>query len=146
MRTIYKPNVLLARFNRGGGEGHLTKIIDKQNFFLYNTLLSDLGTNEEGLIAYYPDEMNWVLITNLRIICVENGERSEIQFETIVRVRKAIEAEFQAGNHSGKPYSRIAIENRLGEEVVVRVEPGQPYAGLLKLLYFMVMKNHQNNE
>ena len=62
-----KSSVYLSIFKRKGAEGDYTKIINDENKNQYSDLISRLVENENPLIVYFKNILNWFLLTNNRI-------------------------------------------------------------------------------
>ena len=88
-----KSSVYISIFKRKGGEGDYTKIVNDENKNQYSALLSKLAENENPLIVYFKNVLNWFLLTNCRILIKNDGRFKVFNNFDIVEVRPAIEEE-----------------------------------------------------
>jgi hypothetical protein len=136
-----ESSILLSIFKRRGAEGQYTKIINEHNIHNYNHILTFLLPGEEGLIMTYLDELNWTLLTNLRVEVNKNGKRSEIENISIDKVLPALEDEYKEGVMDKGFFSRLKIKDSHGKNYIIALESGLPYQGIFQVLHHIAAKN-----
>jgi len=141
MLSKNKSSVYLSIFKRKGGEGDYTKIVNDENKNQYSDLMSRLGGNENPLIVYFKNILNWFLLTNNRIL-IMNEERFEVFNNLdIVDVRPAFEEELSDRIINKENFTRLKIKIKNNKEVVLSLEKGKSYEGIYQVLHFIRTNN-----
>lgn len=135
-----KVSVLISIFNRKGGEGKLTRVLNEDNIFQYRDLLSLLEKGERGLIVYYKDEENWLLLTSERIL---TSSGLSLLNSDIIEVAPALKEEFKNMVMEKVNFTKLIIKYQNGENHILSLERGKPYEGFYQVLHFIAGNNRQ---
>jgi hypothetical protein len=141
MNSKDKSSVYLSIFNRKGGEGDNTKVLNDENKSQYSDLLSRLVDNENPLITYFKDILNWFLLTNSRILILKEGLLEVYNNSDIIEVRPALEEELKDIIHNKEFFTRLKIKTKDNEEIILSLEKGKPYEGIYQVLHFIRSSN-----
>lgn len=136
-----KSSVYLSIFKRKGGEGDYTKIVNDENKSQYSDLLSRLIENENPLIVCFKNILNWFLLTNSRILILNEGRFDVFNNFDIVEVRPALEEELRDRVNNKENFTRLKIKIKNNEEVVLSLEKGKSYEGIHQVLHFIRSNN-----
>lgn len=90
-----KSAVLLSIFKRKGDEEDFTKIITNENNANYLNQLELLDKDEKAWLCFKKDDLNWLLLTNKRILEECEGLRISIPFSDLIETSLAIQEEFK---------------------------------------------------
>lgn len=141
MNSEDKSSIYLSIFKRKGGEGDYTKIVNDENKNQYSDILSRLIENEKALIVYFKNILNWLLLTNSRILILNEGTFEVLNNFDIIEVRPALEEELRDRVNNKGNFTRLKIKIKNGEEVVLILEKGKPYEGIYQVLHFIRSNN-----
>lgn len=136
-----KSSIYISIFNRKGGEGLNTKIIDNNNKNCYINLLNELIENEKPLIIYYKNTLNYFILTNFRIINYYSENQYIINLNDIIEVQLALKEEFNDRVMDKEKFTRLKIKTKSNDYFILNLEEGKPYQGLYQVLHFIVMNN-----
>lgn len=139
-----KSSVYLSIFKRKGGEGNYTKIVNDENTNQYSDLLFRLVENEEPLIVYFKNSINWFLFTNNRILILHEGSFEAFNNFDIVEVRPALEEELRDRISNKENFTRLKIKMKSNEELLLHLEKGKSYEGIYQVLHFIRNNNLKN--
>ncbi|WP_316838345.1 hypothetical protein [Pedobacter nutrimenti] len=139
--TKYKSSVLLSIFRRKGAEGASTKILNEDNKLNFVNQISLLKDEEQPLLCSKQDELNWLFITNDRIIQANESEISSILYSELVEVSLAMQDEFKDGVVKKEDFTRFVLKDSKGRKHIVKVEKGKPYQGIYQMLSHVVLNN-----
>jgi hypothetical protein len=133
-----KSSILMSIFRRKGAEGQFTKIIGESNSPRYNGLLSSLEEDERGLLIYYKNESDWLLLTNKKIITSSN----DVIFNSdIIEVSPALQEEYRSLIINKKEFTKLYVKDRYNKSYILNFEMGNPYEGFYQLLHFIAANN-----
>jgi hypothetical protein len=135
------PRILLSIFKRRGAEGLKTKIIEKSNKIAYSGLLSKLEAEEKPLIICYWNNSNWILLTSIKLLVNDEGVKSSIFYDNIIRVIPALEEEFEHGVTDKTQFTRLKIEDKNHKAYILKLETGSPFQGIYQVLHFIISRN-----
>jgi hypothetical protein len=141
--TKYKSSVLLAIFRRKGEEGLLTKIITAENKPDYFKQMILLKEDENALLCFKEDDLNWLLLTDNRILKEETGSKLSIPFSGLTEVNPALKEEYEAGVMNKSCFTRLELIDLSGKKDVIKVEKGKPYQGVFQILDHIASKNKE---
>lgn len=141
--TKNKSSILLSIFKRKGGEGIFTKIISDDNKIDFSNQIILLDLNEKALIIFKENELNWLAITNKRIVGEQNGIKISITFTEILRVNIAIQEEFK-DKVTNKEYFNLLKVNDKKNNYILKIEKGAPFQGFYQVLHY-IATNNQNS-
>jgi hypothetical protein len=136
-----KSSIYLSIFKRKGGEGYYTKIVNDENKSQYSDLLSKLVENENPLIIYFKNSLNCFLLTNYRILILNQGQFKVFNNIDIVEVHPAIKEELRDRINDKKNFTRLKLKTKGNEEVIISLEVGNPYEGIYQVLHFIKTNN-----
>lgn len=136
-RTTGKASVLLSVFKRQGGEGLLTKIITDENKADYLQQLMLLEINEKPLLCFKENELNWLLLTNERVLTAQAGVNTIIPFSELIKIDPALQEEARNGVANWKSFTRLVLLDQNGNRYIVSVEKGEPYKGIYQMLHYI---------
>lgn len=139
-KKIFKSSILLSIFKRKGGEGCYTKIITTCNNTFFINQLKSLEEDEEALICFKQDELNWVLITNTRILQSCSNIKQFIEYTKIHKVYPALKDEFVDGIFNKHDFTYLTLEDS-NNEYRIKVEKGEPFQGIYQMLNFIALSN-----
>jgi hypothetical protein len=139
MEGKYKTSLLIPKFLRYGGEGLFTKIITSSNKFQYVDLLQYLEKDETPLIAYRYN-LDWTLLTDKRILTMFNGSINIILNENLQAADMSLRDEFANGVKNKLDFTKIRLKDINDTELIITVEKGLPYSGLLQVLHFIATR------
>lgn len=137
-KNINMSSILLSIFKRKGGEGAMTKIINEDNKLNFINQIALLKAEEQPLLCFKQDELNWLLITNNRIIEEKEGIRLFIPYSELVEVKLAMQEEFKDRVTYKENFTRLLLKDNTGRKYIVKCEKGEPYQGIYQLLYYIV--------
>ncbi|NLR77346.1 hypothetical protein [Chitinophaga eiseniae] len=140
-RITGKASILLSIFKRKGGEGLLTKIITDENKADYLQQLTLLEMNEKPLLCFKENELNWLLLTNERVLTAQAGVKIIIPFSELIRIDLALHEEARNGVANLKYFTRLALLDQNGNRYLVSVEKGDPYKGIYQMLHYVASNN-----
>ncbi|MBS0030034.1 hypothetical protein ACTJJ0_21350 [Chitinophaga sp. 22321] len=135
-----KSSILLSIFRRKGSEGQFTKIVDENSKSQYNDLLSSLEQGEKGLIVYYKDALDWVLLTNRRVLTSSN---IIILNSDIIDVSPALQEEFRDMVTDKSRFTRLRVKDKNNRTYILSLEMGNAYEGFYQVLHFISSGNQQ---
>jgi hypothetical protein len=141
MKTEDKSSIYLSIFKRKGEEGTNTKVITKTNRGQFANLLYKLDNGEIALLVYYQDALNWFLLTNNRVLMLNEGLSTTLNIFDIVEVHPALEEELKDRVFSKGNFTRLRIKTKDGESVIGKIEKGRPYEGIYQVLHFIMSSN-----
>lgn len=136
-----KSSVLLSIFKRKGGEGVLTKIINNNNKSDFLNQVVSLRGNEEPLLCFKQDELNWLLLTSNRVLEEKEGVRLSIAFSELVEVNLAMQEEFKDQIMKKEDFTRLVLKDSNGREYIIKSERGKPYQGIYQVLHHIASSN-----
>lgn len=136
-----KSSILLSIFKRKGGEGVMTKIITDDNKLKFLNQIALLKAEEQPLLCFKQDELNWLLITNNRIIEEKGGVRLTIPYSELIEVSLAIQEEFKERIINKEDFTRLVLKDSSGRKYIVKSEKGEPYQGIYQILHHIVSSN-----
>lgn len=139
--TKNKSSLLLSIFKRKGGEGALTKIISDDNKLNFLNQIAFLKTEEQPLLCFKQDELNWLLITNNRIVEEKGGVRLVIPYSELVEVSLAMQEEFKDRVMNKEDFTRLILKDSTGRKYIVKSEKGKPYEGIYQILHHIASSN-----
>ncbi|WPQ63055.1 hypothetical protein SIO70_32325 [Chitinophaga sancti] len=126
--------ILISIFKRKGGEGLFTKVIDESNSSPYKHILSSLAEDEKGLLIYYKNDDEWVLLTNKKIVTSSN----EIIFHNdIANVSFALHEEYKNRIMDKNDFTRLEVRDKNNRTYILCIEKGKPYHGFYQVIHFM---------
>lgn len=131
-----RASIILSIFKRKGGEGVFTKIVTDMDY-QYHELGQYLTDNEKLLIVCHRDNLNWISLSNNRIIISSDGNISSILYTNIKYVKLALEEEYKNGVKDKNRFSLLKIGSP-DREYVLDFEEGKPLAGIYQVLHFLV--------
>ena len=137
MDTTDKSSIYISIFKRKGGEGLKTKIVNETNVKDYNDLFSKLEENEKPLLLYFVNLLNWFLLTNSRILMLNEGIFSFLNLADIIEVRPALQEEMNDRITDKKKFTRLKVKTRNDEYFICKLEQGAPYEGIYQVLHFI---------
>ncbi|QJB30707.1 hypothetical protein HF329_05095 [Chitinophaga oryzae] len=135
-----KSSILLSIFRRKGSEGQLTKIIYENNKSQYNDLLSSLEQGEKELIVYYKDALDWVLLTNRRVLTSSN---IILLNSDIIDVSPALQEEFGNMITDKNRFTRLRVKDKNNRAYILSLEMGHAYEGFYQVLHFISSGNQR---
>lgn len=128
-----KAQILRSRFLRRGGVGLFTFPFEQAATVVRDAVLkrAQLAGTEEPVLLSTPSSESWVLFTTKRVLSFTAGEIRSIDYADIDAASLA-----SRGYPLRKKGELDAIELTLtqGERVLLKVEPGAPFFGLLNAL------------
>lgn len=127
-------SVLLSVFKRKGGEGVFTRIITPENLNNFIEPLSLIGKDERPLICYKKDKMEWLLLTDTRILQQNENLQIILPYSEIEHVRIALKEHADEHRKNHELFSLIEVKNVKGEKFIIRTEPGEPFRGIYQVL------------
>lgn len=136
-----KLSILLSIFNRKGGEGELTKIISEDNKQNFLNQISTLAVKEQPFLCFKQDEINWLLLTNIRIIQEREGVRLVIPYSELIEVSLAMQDEFNDRVVNKKDFTRLVLKDSSDKKYIIRTEKGEPFQGIYQILHHIVTRN-----
>ncbi|WP_027375635.1 MULTISPECIES: hypothetical protein [Chryseobacterium] len=136
-----KTAVYMSIFKRKGGEGIKTKIINESNREQYNIVWNNLLKEEEPLIIYFDNNVNWFLFTNTRIIISQNDMIHFIELNNIIEITPALEEEFKNNIFNKTQFSKLKIKQKNDIYIICDLERGLPFEGLYQVLHFIKTQN-----
>ncbi len=116
-----------------------TKIITSSNKFQYVDLLQYLEKDETPLIAYRYN-LDWTLLTDKRILTMFNGSINIILNENLQAADMSLRDEFANGVKNKLDFTKIRLKDINDTELIITVEKGLPYSGLLQVLHFIATR------
>ncbi|SKD09161.1 hypothetical protein SAMN05660461_5042 [Chitinophaga ginsengisegetis] len=138
MEAKDKSSILISIFRRKGSEGQFTKIIDENSKSQYDNLLSSLDHDEKGLIVYYRDSVDWLLLTNRRVLASSN---IIILNSDIIEVSPALQEEFRDMVTNKNKFTRLLVKDKNNKTYILSLEMGYPYEGFFQVLHFIASNN-----
>lgn len=139
--TKNKSSILLSIFKRKGGEGLLTKVVTDENKVNYSNQLVLLEEDENALLVYKEDALNWLLLTNKRIIEERAGLKLAIYFSELKDVNIALKEEFNDRVINQEDFTRLLLKDEKENSFLVKVEKGKPFQGLYQVLHHISSNN-----
>ncbi|WBV56554.1 hypothetical protein PFY10_20425 [Chryseobacterium daecheongense] len=136
-----KSSIYLSIFNRKGGEGIKTKIINRDNENQFRTLFSNLSDQEKPLIIFFENISNWILLTNNRIIINKQDSFSFVKIDEIIEVVPALKEELKNGIYLKNNFTKLKLGLKNNDNVILDLEQGLPYEGLYQVLHFIKSNN-----
>lgn len=136
-----KSSILLSIFKRKGGEGVMTKIITDDNKLKFLNQITLLKAEEQPLLCFKQDELNWLLITNIRIIEEKEGVRLTIPYSELIEVSLAMQEEFKDRIMNKEDFTRLVLKDSSGRKYIVKSEKGEPYQGIYQILHHIILSN-----
>lgn len=136
-----KSSILLSIFKRNGGEGSLTKIITDDNKLNFLDQIALIKPEEQALLCYKQDELNWLLITNSQIIEEKKGVRLVLGYSELTEVTPAIQEEFKNKVFNKEDFTHLIFKDCLGRKHIIKFEKGQPYQGIYQMLHYIIFNN-----
>ena len=136
-----KSAVLLSIFKRKGGEGDFTKIITTENNANYINQLELLDKDEKAWLCFKKDDLNWLLLTNKRILEEHESVKISISFSDLIETSIAIQEEFSKKIINKEDSTQLSLRDRRGDRYVIKVEKGKPYEGVYQVLHHIASKN-----
>ncbi|MDR6546397.1 hypothetical protein J2810_002456 [Chryseobacterium rhizosphaerae] len=133
-----KSSIYVSIFNRKGGEGLYTKVINENNKKSYEDLFNELDEKEKAFIIYYKNTLNWLLFTNFNILGCTEGGRFIINLSEIIEVQLALHEEYEDRITDKEKFTRLKIKTKNKDCFILNVEEGKPYQGLYQVLHFIV--------
>ncbi|AOM79101.1 hypothetical protein [Pedobacter steynii] len=140
-----KSSILLSIFRRKGGEGVLTKIINEDNKLNFSNQVALIKADEQPLLCFKKDELNWLFITSDRIIESEESIILSIPYCELVEVSLAIQEEFRDRVMNKENFTRLVLKASNGQRYVLKLEKGKPYQGIYQMLHHVVTKGGDNH-
>lgn len=141
MNKREKDSIYISIFKRKGGEGMYTEIIDDSKKQKYKDIFLNLEEAEMPLLICFIDIMNWVLLSNHRILTLDKGKYSWVYFEDILDVRPALQEEMKDGILDKKNFTRLTIRTKTKDNVICKLEQGNSYEGFYQVLSFIANSN-----
>lgn len=136
-----KSAVLLSIFKRKGGEGDFTKIITNENNANYLNQLELLDKDEKAWLCFKKDDLNWLLLTNKRILEECEGLRISIPFSDLIETSLAIQEEFKKKIMNKEDFTELSLRDQKGNKYIIKIEKGKPYQGVYQVLHHIASKN-----
>lgn len=136
--------VLPAVFQRKGKNGEYTKLFDAFDSEIQKkiVMLANLDLEEKPLLLSYWSENDWYLITDSRLfIQQENSSLKIVLFSEMSQVSASFRESTKFG--CGKKLSVLTLSKFDGKTVVLRVENGVPFYGILNVLQTISMRNQE---
>lgn len=133
-----KSSILISIFKRKGSEGQFTKIVEDNSKSRYSDLLSSLEQGEKGLIVYYRDALDWLLLTNRRVL---TSSKIMILNSDIVEVSPALQEEFKDMVTNKNRFTRLLVKDKNNKTYILSLEMGNPYEGFYQVLHFIASSN-----
>ena len=130
----YQSSILLSIFTWKGDEGLQTKITNNYNKSDYHEQAALLSVNEEPLICYKQDELNWLLITSDRILSRMDSVDFSLPYSSLVEVTPAMRYEFKNRAQGLRDFTQLSVKDIKGEGHVILCEKGEPYQRIYQLL------------
>ena len=144
MRATDRSSIYLSIFKRKGGESLNTKIVNEDNKNDYGNLFSQLEAHEKPLLIYFVNMLNWVLLTNSRVLKSEEGITTFLCLIDIVEIRPALHEEIKDRIFNKKKFTRLKIKTIDGGFFILDWESGQAYEGVYQVLHFIADTNANN--
>ncbi len=135
-----KSSILLSIFRRKGGEGLYTEVITDKNKFKYALILSSLKDDEEGLIIYFKNELNWFLLSNQRIVITQQVITTVISNDDIVEVSLDLAGQAEDRIINKAEFTRLIVSDIRNRKHKIQLEKGDPYWGIFQVLSFISQK------
>ena len=139
MLTSDLSSVILAIFLRKGGEGVYTKIVEKTSIEIDKLYKKD-NEGEVPLIVSYNDT-GYIIFTNQRVVKSINGGFNSITYSDLENVRPALFDEFKNLVVDKKKFTKLCVREKNGNEFLLILESGNPYAGIYQFLSFLCSKH-----
>lgn len=139
--TKNKSSILLSIFKRKGAEGVLTKVISEENKVDFLNQMALLKKEEQPLLCFKQNELNWLLITSSRIIESKEGVILAIPFSELVEVNLAMQEEFKDGIMNKENFTRLVLKVATGKSYIINAEKGKPYQGIYQILHHIASSN-----
>jgi hypothetical protein len=139
--TKYKPSILLSIFKRKGGEGVMTNIISDENKRNYLSQIYALETEELPLLCFKQDELNWLLLTNNRVIEEIEGVKFVMPYSELIEVSLAIQEEFKDNVVNKEDFTRLILKDNFDNRHIIRTEKGKPFQGVYQILHHIATNN-----
>jgi hypothetical protein len=140
-----KSSVYLSIFKRKGGEGDYTKIVNDENKNQYSDLLDRLVESENPLIVYFKNILNWFLLTNSRILIMNESNFEILSNSDIIEVLPALEEEFKDRIISKENFTRLKIKTTDNVDIILSLEMGKSYEGIYQVLHFIKSNNLESS-
>ena len=136
-----KSSVLLSIFKRKGGEGLFTKIITDENKINYFNQLALLEKDETPLICFKEDDLNWLSLTDKRILESRGGVLTIISLLDLIETSLAVQEELKNKVVSKESFTKLALRDNKGKRYILQIEKGEPYQGLYQVFHHIALKN-----
>lgn len=128
-------SVLASIFKRKGGEGPRTKLLTDENRHLYEATLRHLSEDEKGIIVYWDNEQNWILLSDQRLLVRSAGHLSSLPFSIIT----AIHPTYAPPAHEyGEKIQATRLKLFLlgGQSLILNLEDGHPFQGWFHVINY----------
>jgi hypothetical protein len=139
-----KTSILLSIFKRKGGEGPMTRIVTEQNKPQYAYQFALLDENEGLLICFKEDDMNWIALTDGRLLGEQKGMRLSIPYSELSSVDLALMSEFKNNVKSKLDFTRLNLVTLQGNTYSITVEQGLSFRGIFQVLHHLASKAKKN--
>lgn len=141
----YSKSVLRGIFRRKGKGTERTNFPEELRADLQQRLETAvvLDSGEEPVVASFPDEDGWVLITTSRLISYREGGRFELASEMIAGAKTDRVAENRRGVSRKSDFQYLRVLTLDGNEIELTVESGAPFSGLWNLLEMIGGRNRR---
>lgn len=131
---------MLSIFKRKGGEGQLTKIVTEQNQSDYFGQFTLLGENENLLICFKQDDLNWIALTDNRLIGEQAGMKLSVSYSELSSVSLAIQSEAKNNVKSKLDFTILLLGTLQGNEYSITIERGLPFQGIYQVLHYLASR------
>lgn len=132
-----KSNILLALFKRKGGEGHSTQVIDTSLYNPIDLIFEIIDPSEKPLIKGQNQSGHDYLFTNQRIVIRTDQQKVVVPYAKITGVNSALKENERLGIRAKRQLKIMELEMASQGKILIEVEPGEPYFGLLNMLKYI---------
>lgn len=99
---------------------------------------ANLRADEDPVIAYLSGDTRWSLVTNQRLIWLDEEGLHDADIFDINRVTHDMGVALQRGQLDKRQFHELTVEKKSGEVAVVELEAGKPFYGVWRALYWML--------
>jgi len=115
----------------------MTKIIRNDNKFDFLPQLALLHNDEQPLLCFKQDELNWLLLTSDRVIEEREGTTLFISYSVLLEVSMALHEEHKDGVMNMADFTRLILKDTHGKSHIIKLEKGEPYIGIFQMLHYI---------
>jgi len=137
----YNSSILTSIFKRKGGEGILTKLVDKENIDECISQEITFSNEEYPILRFKKNNLNWLLFTNEKIIYKKNETLLVILLSNLLEVNIAMKEEMKDGIVNIEEFTKLNLEDNEKYIFLIEIEKGLPYQGIYQMLHYISSTN-----